>query len=299
MEVVAIVVTYNRKDLLSICLENLREQTFYLKKIIVIDNFSTDGTGILLKNLDDDCINIISLEENLGGAGGFVHGLKYAMQEYPEAYYWLMDDDGYPEKNCLEILVDGLKKYSVEAISPIQINISDKSKLSFPIPLFGLSSIVNISDLPTKEFLPQAANLFNGLLISKPTLDEIGLPREELFIRGDEVDFTKRMHFNLIRFGILLTAIFYHPSDMNERIPLFGNKIITRDANSDFKNYYLFRNRALSFKEDGREYLIYMDFIRYLFYFLIKKKLDIKGLILWCKASYDGVRGRLGRHPKY
>ena len=237
--------------------------------------------------------------EYAGGAGGFVRGLKYAMNKYPEAYYWLMDDDGYPEKNCLELLVEGLKKYSVESISPIQINIFDQSKLSFPIPLFGLSGIVNVSDLPKKEFLPQAANLFNGLLISKKVIDEIGLPREELFIRGDEVDFTKRMHANLIRFGMLITAIFYHPSDMNERIPLFGNRIITRDAHSDFKNYYLFRNRALSFKEDNREYLIYIDFIRYMIYFLVKKKMNIKGLRLWCIATIDGMKGKLGRHPKY
>lgn len=299
MEVVAIVVTYNRKELLEVCLKSLKVQSFFLQKIIVIDNFSSDGTDHYLKNLNDNLIDVVNLKENVGGAGGFVRGLKYAMNKYPEAYYWLMDDDGYPEKNCLELLVEGLKKYSVESISPIQINIFDQSKLSFPIPLFGLSDIVNVSDLPKKEFLPQAANLFNGLLISKKVIDEIGLPREELFIRGDEVDFTKRMHANLIRFGMLITAIFYHPSDMNERIPLFGNRIITRDAHSDFKNYYLFRNRALSFKEDNKEYLIYIDFIRYMIYFLVKKKMNIKGLKLWCTATIDGMKGKLGRHPKY
>lgn len=299
MDVVAVVVTYNRKDLLKVCLNSLKEQTFSLRRIIVIDNFSSDGTSEYLACLDNQPIDVISLQENIGGAGGFVQGLKYAMRKYPDSYYWLMDDDGYPEINCLELLVGGLKKYSVESISPLQINIFDKSKLSFPIPFFGLSNIVNVADLPKKEFLPQAANLFNGLLINKLTIDEVGLPREELFIRGDEVDFTKRMHLNLIRFGMLLPAIFYHPSDMNERIPLFGNKIITRDANSNFKNYYLFRNRALSFKEDNRKYLIYIDFIRYMVYFLIKKKMDIKGLKLWCTATIDGVKGRLGRHPKY
>lgn len=299
MEVVAVVVTYNRKALLNICLTKLKEQTFSLKKIIVVDNFSSDGTNDYLNNLNDNLIDVVRLKKNIGGAGGFVQGLKFAMNEYPDAYYWLMDDDGYPEINCLELLVEGLKKYSVESISPLQINIFDKSKLSFPIPFFGLSNIVNVADLPKKDFLPQAANLFNGLLISKLIIEEIGLPREELFIRGDEVDFTKRMHLNLIRFGMLLTAIFYHPSDMNERIPLFGNKIITRDANSNFKNYYLFRNRALSFKEDNREYLIYIDFIRYVIYFLVKKKMDVKGLKLWCVATIDGMKGRLGRHPKY
>lgn len=299
MEVVAIVVTYNRKELLKVCLENLKKQTYSLKKIIAVDNFSSDGTINYLNEINDDLIEIVALNKNVGGAGGFVNGMQYAMDKYPDAYYWLMDDDGYPKENCLERLVLGLNKYALDCIAPVQINIHDREKLSFPIPYYGLNNIVKVSDLPNKEFIPQAANLFNGLLINKATINEVGLPREELFIRGDEVDFTKRMHKKLIRFGLLLTALFYHPSDMNERIPLFKNKFITRDAHTDFKNYYLFRNRALSFKEDGKKYLIYIDFIRYCYYFFLKKNFDIKGLFLWCRATNDGLKGRLGRHPKY
>lgn len=299
MNVVAVVVTYNRCELLKKCLESLESQIYQLDKIIVIDNFSCDSTLEFLYKIDNEIIDVVELKENVGGAGGFEAGLKYALKKYPESYYWLMDDDGYPENDCLDKLVDGLTKYNLEAIAPLQINIHDKEKLSFPIPFGSLDKIVNVGDLPKKDYIPQAANLFNGLLINKKTIDEIGLPRKELFIRGDEVDFTKRMYNNLIRFGMLLTAKFYHPSDMNERIPLLFGKIITRDAHSDFKNYYLFRNRALSFKEDKKKHLIYLDFIRYTFYFLIKKRFDVKGWGLWCKATYDGIKGCLGRHPNY
>ena len=44
----AVVVTYNRKELLIECLESLRKQTKPLNAIYIIDNASTDGTPNLL-----------------------------------------------------------------------------------------------------------------------------------------------------------------------------------------------------------------------------------------------------------
>ena len=44
----AVVVTYNRKELLIECLESLRNQTKPLNAIYIIDNASTDGTPNLL-----------------------------------------------------------------------------------------------------------------------------------------------------------------------------------------------------------------------------------------------------------
>ncbi len=50
-KVCAVVVTYNRKELLIECLESLKEQSRTLDAILIIDNASTDGTPeLLLKN---------------------------------------------------------------------------------------------------------------------------------------------------------------------------------------------------------------------------------------------------------
>jgi len=46
--VCAVVVTYNRKNLLIECLEALRKQTRPIQGIYLIDNASTDGTPELL-----------------------------------------------------------------------------------------------------------------------------------------------------------------------------------------------------------------------------------------------------------
>jgi GT2 family glycosyltransferase len=46
--VCAVVVTYNRKNLLIECLEGLRKQTRPVDAICLVDNASTDGTPDLL-----------------------------------------------------------------------------------------------------------------------------------------------------------------------------------------------------------------------------------------------------------
>ena len=48
--VISVVVTYNRKELLLECIEALIKQTYELEKIIIIDNNSTDGTYDSLKD---------------------------------------------------------------------------------------------------------------------------------------------------------------------------------------------------------------------------------------------------------
>ena len=49
MKVSAVVVTFNRKELLIECLEALRRQTRPLDALYIIDNASTDGTEELLE----------------------------------------------------------------------------------------------------------------------------------------------------------------------------------------------------------------------------------------------------------
>ncbi|NWK72821.1 glycosyltransferase [Acinetobacter sp. SwsAc6] len=294
-----IVVTFNRKELLSKVLNCLVGQSSFSLKVIVIDNCSTDGSKefIQQKKLLDK-VQWFSLGKNLGGAGGFFEGIKYALEQGAE-YIWMMDDDGYPDALCLEKLYRVLIDKELDAVSPLQININNQEQLAFPVWINKKQIRGHVDQIPKDTFLIQEANLFNGLLIHRSVVEKVGLPRKEFFIRGDEVEYTKRFFKNNIKFGTLTSAKFYHPSDDTERVPCLFGRIIIRDAHSDFKNYYMFRNRAVAFIEDGNAALLPLDFIRYLYYFLIHKKWNWKGLKLWCTATYDGIKGKLGRHPKY
>lgn len=85
VKVAAVVVTYNRKELLRECLNALLNQTRPLDEIIVIDNASTDGTQEMIAK-EFPYITYVLMSENIGGAGGFHEGMKLA---YEKGYDWI------------------------------------------------------------------------------------------------------------------------------------------------------------------------------------------------------------------
>ena len=78
MKIIAVVVTYNRRELLKRNIGCLRQNT-PLHSIVVVNNGSTDGTKEWLDEQTD--LRVIH-QENVGGSGGFYTGIRYAFQEY-------------------------------------------------------------------------------------------------------------------------------------------------------------------------------------------------------------------------
>ncbi|WP_022671143.1 glycosyltransferase family 2 protein [Hippea alviniae] len=147
--VCAVVVTYNRKELLIECLEALLKQTRPLDGIYIIDNASADGTPELLKEkrfiqelppkelsepwekefiLTNQLspsgnhqlpIHYVRMHENTGGAGGFHEGVKRAYEKGYD-WLWLMDDDVEAIEDCLYYLLSYGKKSMI--LTPLRIN---------------------------------------------------------------------------------------------------------------------------------------------------------------------------------
>ena len=103
--IAAVVVTYNRKDMLFRCLTSLKNQTHEIDQIIVVDNGSQDGTKELLKVFKAEwSLTVLEMESNIGGAGGFKVGIEVANSSGCN-YIWVMDDDAYADKDCLSTLI--------------------------------------------------------------------------------------------------------------------------------------------------------------------------------------------------
>lgn len=75
-----VVLSWNTLNDTKICLENLRDQQYSSKEIIVVDNGSTDGSKSYLETLDD--ITYIDLPENTGFTGGQIAAYKKSLGEY-------------------------------------------------------------------------------------------------------------------------------------------------------------------------------------------------------------------------
>ena len=134
MNVVAVVVTYNRRELLKRNLSCLRANR-PVQSIVVVNNGSTDGTTEWLKEQKD---LIVIHQENVGGSGGFYRGIQHAFQLGAD-WIWCMDDDVFPRADCM----DRLK--SVERHSRGSASVGKRWRLSdFRTRIYSFSVTIRI-----------------------------------------------------------------------------------------------------------------------------------------------------------
>jgi GT2 family glycosyltransferase len=216
--VCAVVVTYNREELLIECLESLLKQTRPLDGIYIIDNASTDGTPELLKEKgfiqelppedlsepwekefkrDNLSIYYVRMHENTGGAGGFYEGVKRAY-EIGYDWLWLMDDDAEPYENSLELLSQYFAKEDVVALANSvikpdgEIDLKHRGLVNFNDMFPNVQHPLKLEKYSEKYAEIQTAS-FVGLLVSSKVIKKIGFPLKEFFIHNDDIEYCLRI----------------------------------------------------------------------------------------------------------
>lgn len=185
--VAAVVVTYNRKQLLTECLDALLAQTRPVDKIILIDNASTDGTPDLLKErgyIDNPLLDYVRLFENTGGAGGFYEGLKRGYKKNYD-FVWLMDDDCITDKNALFFLCECKKKNMSNVIFSSKVLWTNNQQHPMNLPKFKKNSKTNLRSAS-----------FVSILISRNVVKKYGYPLKKYFIWHDDTEYTSRILLN-------------------------------------------------------------------------------------------------------
>lgn len=191
-QIAAVIVTFNRLKYLKKCISSLRNQTHKLDAIFVINNGSTDGTDEWLKSQSD---LIVISQENVGGSGGFYRGLNEAYKA-GYGYIWAMDDDVNPTDSCLEELLK-YKSKDVGILCPKRIMdgkiiISEMKSFNLKNPFKKLGKRLTFNDIKDKNSVDIEGMVFEGPLISKDVISNIGLPNKELFILWDDTDYSYR-----------------------------------------------------------------------------------------------------------
>ncbi|MGG7178109.1 glycosyltransferase [Clostridium paraputrificum] len=288
--IIAITVTYNRANTLVRTIKSLKEQSSEkLNKIIIVDNASNKENRAKIDEIcnNDEDLEVLYLDENLGGAGGFYHGMKYAREKYDADGYWIMDDDAYPTKDCLEIILDkykGIKK--VGFLCPLIYGIDNEKYQTYhhkDISKLKVKEILNIRDIGSLEDVREIqCNAFVGPLFPKEIVDKIGYPNKDLFIYGDDTEYTYRAFYNGFNGYLIKDAIINHQDP-----PKVENKL---SPSAWWKEYYMFRNKFFFVNEFADNW----------FYKIIGKAMIIYEVVKKCiaasiKRAYRGYRKlRLG-----
>ena len=298
--VVAVVVTRHRTELLVDSLSAMAKQTHPIAHLIVVDN----GPDQPAREIVESCglpATWLPSWHNLGGAGGFALGILTALAMGAD-WVWLGDDDGHAGgEDALATLLALAERRGLAAVSPVVADKSDPDRLAFPLRR-GLvwhrtrSALLASEGEGDSELLPGIASFFNGALVRASTLDVIGVPDLRLFVRGDEVEFHRRMVRSGLPFGTALQATYLHPQGGEEFKPMLGGRLHAQDPEDATKRYYTYRNRGFLMSQPGMRKIGLLEIPRFAWYFLVTKK-QPGAFLEWLKLLNQGRSERFHRAP--
>ena len=288
-DIVAVIVTYNRKELFKECINAIIAQT-YPCDILVIDNNSSDGTkeaaegGAQAAKSKNRRFIYKNTGANLGGAGGFSLGIKCAV-ELGYKYIWVMDDDSIPERDCLWNLKEAEKAIGKDyGFLASKVVWTDGSLCSMNIPRDTLNhKLTEFGNEPQKIVIAS----FVSMLIPAERIRELGLPIKEFFIWVDDWEYARRISSRYDSYLIPDSVVVHKTKDNN------GADII-KDSGSRIDRYrYMYRNSVYFYRKEGVYGVFYLTVrtILHLIKVLLFSKTDkIRKCKLIISSTMEGIR---------
>ena len=296
-----VVVTYNRINKLKKALAAYASQLENLEYIIVVDNASTDGTRDFLEKWQTEKSTeqryIISLEENVGGSGGFYAGQKKAI-ELAADWIMLADDDAYPEPNYIKGIKSYITEHNCDNIAVLCGSVWEgKTYVSGHRSVYLRHFIDNNMIIPAQENSVKKVNdlfyidfsSYVGPIIKKDALNKAGLCNPDFFIWMDDFEHMYRLR----RCGIIGYLPQYKIIHDTENL----NNVIN---SLSWKNYYGLRNKLYFLKK--YRYMYYIPTLAISIFkatFCPFKGKKLKEVRLRLSAILDASRCKLGIHDIY
>ena len=192
--VAAVVVTYNRRDLLIESLTAVLGQTRAPDTVIVVDNASTDDTAQMVRSRFP-AVRLATARRNTGGAGGFAYGLALALSG-PADLVWLMDDDTVPEPGALQALLGAraLRPGGPPALVASRVVWTDGRPHPMNTPRTKpFASKAERLAAAAAGCLPIRSASFVSILVDAGVCRARGLPEADYFLWNDDFEFTARL----------------------------------------------------------------------------------------------------------
>ena len=284
-KVIAVIVTYNRKELLKESINALLKQNYKNLRILIIDNNSTDGTKEhISEELKNENVIYENTGENLGGAGGFNYGMKLAANMDCD-YVWIMDDDCIVHKDSLEELMkederlDGNYGFLSSKVlwkdgSICKMNRQRKSMVGF------------IRDFK-EDVIPIEMATFVSLLFKASVVKDVGLPIKDFFIWTDDLEYTRRISLKY-KCYLVGKSIVTHKSKEN-----YGANIV-KDSPERLGRYkYAYRNEVYLYRREGIKGMIYVhlrNIYTYLRILLLKNENKLEKIKIVNQSTKEGKK---------
>lgn len=243
MNIICVIVTYNRKELLQRCLNSVLNEEFRQDQIILIDNASNDWTEQVINNGYQWKLLYRRLNENIGWAGWFHEGFKMAYDNWADAIL-VFDDDVemlpwskgiYERYSDKADIVIWRKKNLDESDFEFWHNINPKNGKLKKITKFDKDLFLE------NDFIEMNTITFEWVLIHRGVIEKIWFPEKEFFIQWDDAWFWLKAY--LSGFKIIYIKDYTFVRLLWEHVDIiFWRKMEKIKA---FSLYYQIRNKFL------------------------------------------------------
>jgi GT2 family glycosyltransferase len=245
MKTVALILTYNRKEMLNICIDAVLSQKSKTD-IIVVDNGSEDGTSALFTGTDAryarDSIHYFNTGLNTGCAGGSTFGIRKAA-ELGYDLVWLMDDDCVPSDTALSELLRYASEYEGRfGFLSSKVLWKDGSICRMNLQRRTLTR--NVKDM-SPAVIPVVMASFASLLIPMDVIRDVGLPYRQFFIWTDDWEYTRRISLKYPCMMITSSEVTHYIKDKSKA------DISTAAPDRLHRFRYLYRNDVVLYRREG------------------------------------------------
>ena len=253
--------------------------------VIIVDNFSTDGSIEYLKNLSSEKTGIIFNDKNYGIAYALNKGIEFAQAK---GYSWIltMDQDSSISHGMINKMIDVYNKHlNKEKIASLSPKIIYDNKF------------VQIDNI--REYHEEIAVITSGSLVKIDVIKEVGGFEEKLFI--DSVDFDFCLKLKKFKYKVIVcnTATMLHLLGENKKVKLF-NRELNIHTHSLTRKYYISRNHVYIIKKYIIQEPLFclkkgIFFTLFFLQVIIYEKERLKNLRIIFRGLLDGILGRYGR----
>jgi GT2 family glycosyltransferase len=294
IQISVVVLNYNGAKWIEKCVNSVLEQSLPGVELIVADNLSTDGSDRMAEVLVQGKANAKFIQH--GSNLGFCEGNNRAVWQARGRFVFLLNNDAWLERDCLEVLLREVEKHGAAAATPLVMNWADNEfqwVFVCGYDIFGLPSF-RVPPQETEEmFMPPGCTYLirRDLYVLFGGLDPV------IFMYADEYDLSWKVWLSGHKALVVPGARSHHRGAVNVN-PEGGEKAVQLRT-SETKRYYANRNDLLVLAKNCHTFLLLLVPLQ-IFFFCVEACAAAVLIRRWSfiKRSYfDAVRDFLGLWP--
>lgn len=192
------------------CIASLQKQAYPNFKILLVDNGSTDDTPNKIRSKFPS-VTVIENDQNLGVPAGYNVGFRYSL-DHGADHVFMINNDTTVDPHMLDYLVTAAEQPNAGVLHPIvyyyaqpeQVWVSGAKYRPFP------PAVVFEKRIFDKAYTELSHAISCGLLITKETLNKIGLFDENFRYLWDDLEFSVRVRKSGLRILQVPKAKMWH-----------------------------------------------------------------------------------------